>query len=616
MIEGLVKRLGSGKRYVPLVLSAVLIVAYSRTMNPTVSFIDSGELAAVASLLGIAHPTGYPFFSILGKLVVMIVPFEPILSLNSFAVVLVGCALGVFYLVALEVLEFLGSARTAWSSVFAASGGTMVLAFSSTVWAQSVSVEVYSLHIMLLVLFLLLFLKGIRTKSPDSENSRFLILAAFVLGLAFTNHMTTLLVIPACLYLYGSKFGIHRQSLSRLTRLLPFFFLGLSLYAYLPIRSAQRPPLDWGHPAELERFYWHVSGKQYRSWIFSGFETAEKQLAYFVGNFSSVFSWIAIALMIIGLWTILARSRRMFWFVILLIATCVGYSINYDIHDIDSYFLLAYVGAGFLVVFGMHTLLDRLRGIGRRMAIIMIVVLPILEFLSHRDMVDESDNFLVHDYTMNTLASLDSNAVVFTYQWDYLVSASYYFQLVKKIRPDVIMVDKELLRRSWYFIQLKKTAPWLIEKTQSTIDPFLSELYKFEHGQAYNGAQIEARFNAMVNAMIDTAMRGGPVYVGAEIEPQFAGVYERVPDGLLHRLQPPGIVKSLKDFDPTFKNSSFRSRLSAGLKVQYAKMLTLRAIWLLKRGDGGGAARASLRKAIEFDSSYVPALRLLTTLPE
>ena len=37
---------------------------YLTTMCRTVSFIDAGELAAVASLLGIAHPTGYPFFTI------------------------------------------------------------------------------------------------------------------------------------------------------------------------------------------------------------------------------------------------------------------------------------------------------------------------------------------------------------------------------------------------------------------------------------------------------------------------------------------------------------------------------------------------------------------------
>ncbi|MEX1140509.1 MAG: DUF2723 domain-containing protein [Bacteroidota bacterium] len=616
MIDGFLTLLESKQRYIPPVLVAVLIAAYSQTMNPTVSFIDSGELATVASLLGIAHPTGYPLFAILGRLVLTIVPFEQISILNGLAVILVACSLGVFYLAAVEILEFFGGRKTKGTSLLAALSGSLVLAFSTTVWAQSVSIEVYSLHLILILLFILFFLKGIRTESSQGGIPHFLVLAAFLLGLAFTNHLTTILVIPASLYLYGATFGMNRESLGRLMRVTPFFLIGLSVYAYLPIRSAHQPPLDWGHPADMDRLLWHVSGKQYRSWIFSGFESAEKQLMYFANNFSSVFSWVAIAFMVAGLWAVLVRSGRVSWFILLLIAVCVGYSINYDIHDIDSYFLLAYVGAGFLIVFGMHTLLNRLRDVPRRVAIVMILALPIFEFVSHREFVDESDNFLVRDYTLNTLSSLDSNAVVFTYQWDYLVSASYYFQLVKKIRPDVIIIDKELLRRSWYFIQLKKAAPWLIEKTRPAVDPFLLELYRFEHNRPYNGAIIEARFNAMVNMMIDTAMRAGPVYLGAEIEPQFAVDYERIPDGLLLRLRPPGAIKDLKDFDPPFRNSKFRSRLATGLKIQYAKLLTLRAVWLLKTGEGRWAAKKSLQRALEFDPSYVPALRLLAALPE
>lgn len=615
-MDQLLTILADRRRYIPPILVMIAMVAYAQTMNPTVSFIDSGELAAVASMLGIAHPTGYPLFSILGRFVVMIIPIEQILSLNGFAAVLVSGSLGIFYLLAVEILEYSGERKTNGTSILAALCGSMVLGFSTTVWAQSVSVEVYSLQLALILIFLLFFLKGIRPEHPQGTISPHLVLAAYILGLAFTNHMTTLLVIPACLYLYATRFGLRRSGLHLLARLAPFFFLGLSVYAYLPIRSAQQPPLDWGHPAEPERLLWHISGKQYRSWIFSGFETAEKQLMYFTSNFPSVFSWIAILLLFVGLWAILSRSRRVSWFIALLVAGCIGYSINYDIHDIESYFLVAYVGVGLLIVIGMHALLNRLRNIPRVLAGGMIVALPIFEFVSHRSLVDESDNFLVHDYTLNALTSLDSNAVVFTYQWDYLVSASYYFQHVKKIRPDVTVIDKELLRRSWYFIQLKKAIPWLFEKTQSSVDPFLSELYKFEHGQAYNGAVIESRFNALVNAMIDTAMRAGPVYVGAEIEQQFARGYDRVPDGLLLRLSPSGAVKNLKDFNPPFKNSKFRSRLTVGLRIQYAKVLTLRAIWLMKAGNGGGVVVTSLKRALEFDPTYVPALRLLAALTQ
>ena len=40
---------------------------------------------------------------------------------------------------------------------------------------------------------------------------------------------------------------------------------------------------------------------------------------------------------------------------VLLFVTCVLYSINYDIHDIDSYFLLAYVTLSLWVGFGLRS---------------------------------------------------------------------------------------------------------------------------------------------------------------------------------------------------------------------------------------------------------------------
>ena len=46
---------------------------YLRTAAPHVTFIDSGELAAVASSLGVAHPTGYPLFTLIGLLVLQFV---------------------------------------------------------------------------------------------------------------------------------------------------------------------------------------------------------------------------------------------------------------------------------------------------------------------------------------------------------------------------------------------------------------------------------------------------------------------------------------------------------------------------------------------------------------
>lgn len=603
-----------------LAAGILALAVYTTTLNPTVSFIDSGELAAAAVMLGIPHPTGYPLFTILGHLAA-IVPLggEPINRLNFAGALSVSASVVVF----MKLVLFLQNAVVLFParklrlapplSLSSAFVGTLSFAFSATVWAQSVAIEVYSLHILFLVLVTFTFLKGMQLTVETATVSVHLLLFSFLLGLSFANHMTTILLAPAFIFLYFVTLRWKRESLILLGKLIPWFLLGLSAYCFLPFRSSQYPLLDWGHPAEFERLGWHISGKQYRSWIFSGFESAEKQLKYFFENTPLEFHWLLIVFILIGLWALFLHRRRLFAFLGLLIGGCLAYSINYDIHDIDAYFLLAYVAAGIAGVFGIAKVAAlagdwRANNLGR-LRWVPLLFLPALQWWSNGPGVDEADNFLVRDYTRNILQGLDSNAVVLTFQWDYFVSASYYAQHVDNERPDVAIIDKELLRRSWYYIQLERNYPWLIERSRARIESFLRELSKFEHGLPYNGQVIEARFNEMINDMIDKSFEERPVYLGPELEPQFAPSFERVPDGLLVRLRKPGTTGPLREFDPFYRPTKFQSRLTRGLQTQYAQAFTFRAAWKIERGDLAGVPEL-LGRALSFDPGYIPALRL------
>src|SRR5271169_6231776 len=44
-------------------ISIIVLIVYIATLCPTLNFIDSGELATDAYTLGIAHPSGYPMFT-------------------------------------------------------------------------------------------------------------------------------------------------------------------------------------------------------------------------------------------------------------------------------------------------------------------------------------------------------------------------------------------------------------------------------------------------------------------------------------------------------------------------------------------------------------------------
>ena len=97
----------------------------------------------------------------------------------------------------------------------------------------------------------------------------------------------------------------------------------------------------------------------------------------------------------------------------------------------------------------------------------ILLAIVIAELSANWPEVDASSNYLVEDYTATILANLKPHAIIISYQWDYFVAASYYFQYVKHARDDVTVIDKELLRRSWYYLQMKKNHPALYEKSRS-----------------------------------------------------------------------------------------------------------------------------------------------------
>jgi hypothetical protein len=484
----------------------------------------------------------------------------------------------------------------------------VLLAFSETVWATATSVEVYSLHLALITLILLVFF---RLALMPGAGEGLWMLAAFVIGLSFTNHMTTVLLAPGLLYLYFATQGGGRPSWRRIFRMAMPFALGLSLYAYLPIRASQRPLMNWGNPVSLERIFWHFSGKQYRVWIFSSTEAAGRQLQYFLTSLPAEFAYLALLPAVIGLVVLWRRKRQAAVATLLLFAGCVLYAINYDIHDIDSYFLLAYVMVALWAAIGLHAVALRLMSSGRGgviAAVVVTAVIALAPFLMHRSTSDRSTDHLVEDYTQNMFRALPQNAVIFSYQWDYWLSASYYFQLVRGVRPDVVVIDKELLRRSWYFTELERRYPWFIEQSRPEVNAFLRELDKFEHDRPYDAAIIQGRYIGVIASMISRSMETRPVFVTHEIEPEFTQGYQRVPEGLAFRLVADSAFHPSPRPDFVFRPFRTPGRLEDALPRLYAAALVARGMYYYRAGYPK-EARVAFTGALRYDPANTEARR-------
>lgn len=595
----------------------VTFVVYVLTLCPTVGFIDSGELAAVASTLGIAHPTGYPLFTLLAFAWSLLpLGLRTIHQLNLFAAFCCSTAAVVYFRYFLFVFshQLIGTTNRPKSEkasrperryidLAASAIGALTFAFSETYWSQALAVEVYSLHLVFLALILLCFSRAVQPPDSGPVRDARWYLFAFVLGLSFTNHLTTILLAPALIYAFFIQRTSRRRKMSLLGKMVLPFVIGLSVYAYLPVRAAAEPLLNWGDPGTVWSFFQHLGGKQYSVWLFSSAEIAARQFKYFFSGLPAEFAFLPLFIAAIGVWVLARFQRPAFLFSLLLFLGCVLYAINYDINDIDSYFLLAYGVIALWSAAGVRYLLT----MGKRIHIIAgifsaVLVLQVSQIWSR---TDQRGLDLVENYTRDMFRSVDQDAIVLSYQWDYWISASYYFTLVENIRPDITVVDKELLRRTWYFRQLERQYPWLISKSKEAIDAYLVELNKFEHGLPYNANLIERRYAEVIRSFIVENLETRPVYVTPEIEGQYTAGFQRVPSGLAFRLYPDAGLHNLREPEFSIAPRESRNLYEDGIISLYARAHVNHALYFRLLGK-----KEETERQIEY------ALRIRPGMPE
>ena len=125
--------------------------AYLTSLAPTITWAhgsgDSGELVTAAYYLGVAHPTGYPAYVLLGWLFTFL-PFGSVaFRVNLLSATSAAVAIAFFVvLIAQAQAQKLPLARAVGAGV-----GALLLAFSPMFWSQAVVTEVYALNALLVV---------------------------------------------------------------------------------------------------------------------------------------------------------------------------------------------------------------------------------------------------------------------------------------------------------------------------------------------------------------------------------------------------------------------------------------------------------------------------------
>lgn len=239
------------------------LAIFIASLHPGLDYWDTGELQTVPYILGIAHPSGFPAYVLIGWIWSHVVPFgDPAYRMNLLSAV--GMATATAALVG--VLAELGV-----EPVFAA-GAAFVFALTRVPWDHATHADV---HAVALAAVGLSFWAALRWNRTGSR--RALVGCATFAALALAIHSGTILVVPG-----AALAALARRPTLRDAALC--FAVGggvvAAAYAYLPLRSAVvyaerrdptlalgvppgRPFWDSDHPSTWPGFKAEVGGGEF-----------------------------------------------------------------------------------------------------------------------------------------------------------------------------------------------------------------------------------------------------------------------------------------------------------------------------------------------------------------
>ncbi len=149
---------------------------------------DSGELISMIYTLGLAHPTGFPFYIMLGK-VFSLLPLANVAFKLNFMSGLFAAFIPViiFYIVRILLKE----EKNKILKYTLAISASLIFMSSYTVWSQAVAARIYTLNAFFCASALLLFLYFIEIKASNKA----LYLLALLTGIGAGLHISFIIFV-------------------------------------------------------------------------------------------------------------------------------------------------------------------------------------------------------------------------------------------------------------------------------------------------------------------------------------------------------------------------------------------------------------------------------------
>jgi len=661
------------------------LALYLGTLAPTVTLVDSGELIAAAHGLGVAHPPGFPLYVMLAHLVSLIPICSIAQRVNFASALFAAAAVSVLTLALGDALRTPVVRRSRKSSkrtrgkqksanvaeakqpqtpidsreiAVAMAAAALLFACGRTLWSYATIAEVYTLNTFLISAMVWCMLRwrrlvlARRAAGEIVSRDGWLNAAALVFGLGLgVHHVTVGLMLPAFAVLVLSVEGPKFFASRRLLIAGGFSLAGLCVYAYLPIAASHSPLMNWGDPQTWDRFWDHVTGRQYRVFFQAQPELLGRQLSQFFTLALREYGppWLPLVplLSAFGVFDLYRRDRGLLWFIAAGCLANLAYNVNYEIaEDKDAYYLPIFLFMSFTAILGARIAPRLIEQAVRRwnprgfnataratICLVLLVAPPICAAAANFGYNNRRNYFIASDYVSNILSTVGSGGMLLTLDWQ-VYSPMFYLREIENLRSDVTVIDVNQLRRSWYFDYLNHAYPDLMSGVRSEADAFLTELRHwdtdpglYERDVTLN-KRISEGYKNLITAMVNFGMQQGQVYVTSDIATyregpdrdwtqQLSQRYQLVPEGLVFQL-----FNDNSFHEPASPRLAVRGLIDGTLKfaeddVVRVKVLPVYTGMMYNRGRylaGAGfhdQAIAAFEQALSFDSDFAPAKRAI-----
>jgi hypothetical protein len=368
-----------------LALFLFLFLLYLRTLAPAVGQADTFEFQVGVARLGIAHGSGYPLLMLIGRLFTLL----PVGGTLAFRANLTSAFFGALAAVGVERIS-----RQLGASPLVALLAGLAFGVSPTLWSRAVEIEAYTLNAAFIsaILYLAIDLSMrlphndplghpqlpfTNHQLPITNYQLRLCLLAFLFGLSLTNHLTTLVLAPACVaaVIVGARTNRQvsttgpssaKSSLTLASVLGPSsfvslsFLLGLSIYFYLPLRW---PAVNHGEALSLTGFLNIITGNEAKGafqWRLPFQDPGRYAIVW--SKIAGEYGWARLVLSFLGI-VGLFRPLRRYGVISILTLAYLGYlyfalAFNVPDPDFSAFIIPLYLITSVLMALGVQWLIN------------------------------------------------------------------------------------------------------------------------------------------------------------------------------------------------------------------------------------------------------------------